>query len=289
MYTQIKNVISNSILLKIKKKILILFSTSKKKTNLMNIDGTLFNLYKGNFIENQIINNGTFEPHITRIFKSIIKKGHICLDIGANIGFHSIYMSKLVGKEGKIYAFEPIKFIQKKLNTNIHLSGLKNIQVVPVAVGSENKTSSIYEFNENSFDQGSSSLFENEYIVDLIKGGHIDLKQETCKEIRIDDWIRKNKIKKIDLVKIDIEGGEYNALLGMKDIINTMQPIIIMEYKSSRLDKLNISNENISLLLKEVYDCYEITKLEFDETYSLEDFNFDRSIEADLLCIPKNN
>ena len=75
----------------------------------------------------------------------------------------------------------------------------------------------------------------------------------------------------------------------MKDIINTMQPIIIMEYKSSRLDKLNISNENISLLLKEVYDCYEITKLEFDETYSLEDFNFDRSIEADLLCIPKNN
>ena len=72
-------------------------------------------------------------------------------------------MSKLVGKEGKIYAFEPIKFIQKKLNTNIHLSGLKNIQVVPVAVGSENKTSSIYEFNEDSFDQGSSSLFENEY------------------------------------------------------------------------------------------------------------------------------
>ena len=38
---------------------------------------------------------------------------------------------------------------------------------------------------------------------------------------------KKIKLKKIDLVKIDIEGGEYNALLGMKDIINTMQPIII--------------------------------------------------------------
>ena len=144
MIIKVKKFISKIFFLgRIKKIILKLFSKNSNKTILLNVNGGLLNLYKGNFIEDKIINNYELEPHITRIFKSIVKERYVCLDIGANIGFHSITMSRLVGEKGKIYAFEPINYLQKKLNTNICLSGIKNIQIVKAAVGSENTSSFI--------------------------------------------------------------------------------------------------------------------------------------------------
>ena len=89
-----------------------------------------------------------------------------------------------------------------------------------------------------------SSLVENEYIAEL-KKNYQNFKKTTVRSLGLMIG-HKNNIKKIDLIKMDIEGGEYNALRGMKEVIQKMKPVIIMEYNTTRLDKLNISQKQIA-------------------------------------------
>ena len=250
-------------------------------------NNNLCNLYPGNFIEDTIIKTDTFEPHLLRLFKSIIKEGDVCLDIGANIGFHSINISDLVGNNGKVFAFEPIDYLLKKLNTNIHLSGSRNISIIPNAVSSFDRKGHIFEIDESFSEQGSSSLFKNEFLSGIDKKEGV-LKKKLCEVITLDKWILDNNIQKVDFIKMDIEGGEYNALLGMKQLISKFCPYIIIEYKNTRMKKLNITNLKMQTHFEQLYDCYEITKKDIYGSYSLEPFNFDRYIDADLLCIPRN-
>ena len=74
---------------------------------------------KDKYIGRNLIFKGTWEPHIYPIFLKYIKKGDCVLDIGANNGCHSIVFSKIVGQEGSVHSFEPLReiFFQLKFNT----------------------------------------------------------------------------------------------------------------------------------------------------------------------------
>lgn len=140
-----------------------------------------------------------------------VKSEDVVLDAGANCGHLSLYYSKLVGKNGKIYAFEPDTINIERLNKNIQLNKEleNNIKMESLLLWNENKMVDFYEAGT----VGSSAV----WIPDRDKC----VKKEA---VRIDDWVQKNNINKLDFIKMDIEGAEIEALEGCTKTIQNLSP-----------------------------------------------------------------
>ncbi len=140
-----------------------------------------------------------------------VKANDVVVDAGANCGHLSIFFSKLVGKDGIVYAFEPDKFnierIWKNRQLNQDLSD--NIKIEELLLWNENKLVDFYEAGT----VGSSAV--------CIPDADKCVKKEA---IRIDDWVVKKNIKKLDFIKMDIEGAEIEALDGCVQTIENLKP-----------------------------------------------------------------
>jgi FkbM family methyltransferase len=140
-----------------------------------------------------------------------VKSNNVVLDAGANCGHLSIFFSKLVGKGGMVYAFEPDTINIGRINRNKQLNKdlFDNIKIEEMLLWNENKLVDFYEAGT----VGSSAI----WIPDADKC----VKKQA---VRIDDWVTKNSIKKLDFIKMDIEGAEIEALEGCVQTIETLQP-----------------------------------------------------------------
>lgn len=140
-----------------------------------------------------------------------VKTNDVVLDAGANCGHLSIFFSKLVGKEGIVFAFEPDAFNIKRINKNKELNAdlTDNIKIEELLLWNENKLIDFYEAGT----VGSSAV----WIPDSDKC----VQKEA---VRIDDWVIKNNIKKLDFIKMDIEGAEIEALDGCVQTIENLKP-----------------------------------------------------------------
>ncbi|MDB5109932.1 MAG: hypothetical protein JWR67_1046 [Mucilaginibacter sp.] len=175
-----------------------------------------------NYIEWTILSTGTYEEEIGKLIKIFLKKGDTALDIGANIGLQSLRMSQAIGMEGKVYAFEPLEYLQKKFNKNISLNKAANVILFPFAL-SDKQDEINFKIDSHSWNQGAFSL-------DNQNSGH-----ETQKvTVKVADEIPELQLlDKITLIKIDVEGFEYHVLQGLKQTLQKHTPIIIFEYDSN--------------------------------------------------------
>nr|WP_294794369.1 FkbM family methyltransferase [uncultured Mucilaginibacter sp.] len=175
-----------------------------------------------NYIEWTILSTGTYEDEIGKLIKISLKEGDNALDIGGNIGLQSLRMSACIGSEGKIYAFEPLHHIQEKFKKNMALNKASNVTLFEVALSDESGEMS-FELDKNTWNQGTFSL-KNE-----VTG------TDTQKVIiKIADELPEiQQLEKLALIKIDVEGFEYNVLRGLKATLQKHRPRIIFEYDSN--------------------------------------------------------
>ena len=141
-----------------------------------------------------------FELGTTRLFEETLKPGDSVLDIGANVGYFTVLGAKLVGPQGKVFAFEPEPSNYDVLLKNLELNGHMNVITLPKAVSNQKGTA---ELIISDLDSGFHSL------------AHLNLPERgtvTVETITIDDFMEENGWPQIDLVKMDIEGGEPYAL-----------------------------------------------------------------------------
>jgi FkbM family methyltransferase len=170
------------------------------------------------YIGRNILALGQWEPHIRQTLKRLIREGDNVIDIGANIGTHTIYMSKLVGEKGKVYAFEPNKINHDALVFSLMLNRCFNTSVYKFGVGEKcdimyigkewKNTKVVNNFGAISL-QTKSSSEEDE---------HIDIRP-------VDEFLFKN----IRLIKIDAEGMEDKVIKGMSLLLNECKPYLIVE------------------------------------------------------------
>lgn len=107
----------------------------------------------------KIIYTGNYEPALKKVFRSVIQKGDYVLDVGANIGFHTLYFAELVGATGQVRAFEPVPKNFKALEANIRLNNFNHIKAQKMALS--NKEEQLYiQADENSENPGTFNLFE---------------------------------------------------------------------------------------------------------------------------------
>ena len=174
----------------------------------------------------------------TELTKKITRKGMTVFDIGANIGYYTLMLAKLVGNNGKVYAFEPDPENYRLLVKNIKSNGYKNVIAVQKAVSNKNKKIKFFLSEEH---RGNHRIYDPGDIRRVIEVEATTLDKFTCGKV------------KPDIVKIDIEGAELLAISGMQDIIKWNKKIIIIcEVWPSAMEKCGYSlREFISKL--EVY------------------------------------
>ena len=202
------------------------------------------NINTKNYIDACIYYLGDYEPNLKIHFKRLIKENDTVLDIGANIGFHTLYFAELTGVNGKVIAFEPIPINFKTLKNNVSLNNFPRIVLVNKALGNTNSQMNIH-INEQTQNPGAFNLFEDgvrNTIIECIKG---------------DDYLQANSIEKIDFIKIDVEGYEYEVLKGLRQTISRFHPSIIFEYDRNYQLKINADAGLIFDFLKELnYNFY---------------------------------
>ncbi len=156
---------------------------------------------------------GTYEVEKQKLFKKIVKPGDVVFDIGANVGFYALLASQLVGPSGKVIAFEPLNKNVSYIRRHIKINNLDNVSIIEAAVA----------------DKGGIGF--------LIRGtdrftGHLDSNSNKeglrVKTISLDEGVETGLIPMPDVLKIDVEGGEYNALKGAENIIKTKKPSVII-------------------------------------------------------------
>lgn len=225
------------------------FSTHKKKNALIKND-YIYNLDKyntikfylpllflGDIIQNQIFFTGDFfEGDTLRYIKSKYMDGWreeqcTIVDVGGNLGNHAVFFSTQI-KNAKVYSFEPMIETYKILIKNIKINDLDNkVKVYNMACGDLDGHASPISYNP--YDTGGTSI-KNDELGEIIV-------------VRLDDMVKD----KVDFLKIDVEGFEYNVLLGAKNILNNFSPIIFIEIFEKNKEKV------IPLLENFHYKCVD--------------------------------
>jgi FkbM family methyltransferase len=169
----------------------------------------------------------------------------IFIDIGANIGLYTLYASKLITENGQIISFEPFPENFKSLSKNVALNGISNVRLEKIAIGEKEGVINLY-YDEQEKNLGMVSTTPIERGV-----------KEEVKIVSLDSYLKNEPFTKIDLIKIDIEGFEYSALLGMKNTLTTFHPSLLIEIFDN--NKSLTQKSNCDDLLKDLgYNKYFI-------------------------------
>ncbi len=212
-----------------------------------------------------IIYMGDYEPEIKSVFRRLIRPGHTVLDIGANMGHHTLYFAELTGVAGQVISLEPVAQNYNQLLYNIALNHYTHVQSKQIALGIKNETIFI-QTNAESQNPGAFNLFD--------KGG------DTQVECRIGDELFENT--PINFIKIDVEGYEGFVFHGLLKTIQKYRPAIVFEFDLNYHRKTNLPDFYIFELLQPLhYNFYSIHR---NGTQPIRDFS---EISTDnILALP---
>jgi FkbM family methyltransferase len=175
------------------------------------IRGSIFELDLGEMIDVALYLE-QYELDVSAALERYSVPGMTVLDIGANIGAHTLALARLVTEAGAVYAFEPTDFAFEKLTRNVSLNAMPQIRVIQAAVSDHNA-----ERQEIAYRSSWRT-----------SGGRND-RPTRVDFVRLDDWCARNGVFRVGLIKIDIDGNEFAALAGGMQLIERSCPVIVME------------------------------------------------------------
>lgn len=211
--------------------------------------------------------NRIHEPSTTRLFKEVVKQGDVVVDLGANIGYFTLLAAKLVGKKGKVYAFEPEPRNYNYLLKNIELNGYDNVFAVQKAVSDKKGKTKLYIC---PYDTGHHTI--NQY--GGIKAYKPDFANDEkefveVEKIALDDFL-KDMEQPIDVIKMDVEGAEMLALSGMDGIIKENGNLkMFIEFFPLLIREMGSSPEEF---IRRLLEDYHFSMFIIGHDYSMHDY-----------------
>lgn len=218
-----------------------------------NFDGLKFLHDKSDTsVASSVLINGTYEPELLNEIYKTLKTGYCFIDGGANIGFFSLIASKIVGQTGTVISFEPTPLTHTYLKKNININNASNITISKYGLSSSKKQLPFQMFSNPE----GNSIISNKVCKLTDENEIIQIKT-----ISIDEFCKENKISRIDLIKLDIEGQELEAIKGAKKVLSENHSIKI-------IFELNIAGNKHGIdFAKKIFD--ELIKLNFSNFQTL--------------------
>jgi len=210
---------------------------------------------------------GEFSVDETEVFAHLVEPGMVVLDIGANIGAFTVFLSQAVGPEGEVIAFEPQRVLYQILVANLALNEINNVR--PFQAGAGHET-------------GQAAFPPIDYATTGWPGA-VSLQTEANGETVVIMPIDSLALPQCHFMKIDVEGFEEKVLVGARETIRTCRPAIYIEN-----DRPNGSESLIGCLQSFDYAMYWHTPL----IYSANNFygnptnHYPRTCSINMVCLP---
>lgn len=186
----------------------------------------------------EIYKRGTYEDANTTFLKNqlLLNPGDVFLDVGANIGWYSLLIDKYFN-EVVAYAFEPDPVNIRCFEYNLQANQARNVHLIKKAVAEKSGTQTMYTYKNSN--KGRNSL--------LPINNYGELKIEA---IQLDQFVKQENITKARIMKMDIEGYEYFALAGAKNVLQKVE-LLLMEFAPVYMRKGNVDPNDLLILLKD--------------------------------------
>jgi FkbM family methyltransferase len=189
-----------------------------------------------------------YEPNELAFLTKFLQNGDTFIDVGANLGLFSILAGWKVKAAGMVYAFEPSIENFQKLKENISLNGFTNIHPFCLGISDKSETKLLHSFNAG---HGALSSYSRQ--------GREDYSPVETRTISLTTFVRDEKVKKIDAIKIDVEGWELPVLIGAEEIlVQHDAPLLMIEFNDSNARNAGFSCQEIfDRLVGYGYDLYK--------------------------------
>jgi FkbM family methyltransferase len=151
-----------------------------------------------------------------RLLRHVLGPGMRFVDVGANIGYTTLVAARAVGETGRVYAFEPSPRAFQSLARNVRLNELRWVQVEPAACGEQTAQQVLHV---SSWSDEYCSLGEDDGLLD---------QTVPCKVVRLDEYL-SDREQRVDVVKIDVEGAEWQVLRGLTGLLAPPLPLLVVE------------------------------------------------------------
>lgn len=222
---------------------------------------------------------GEYEKIISEITSKLIRKGDVCLDVGANFGWYTTLMSMLSGENGEVHSFEPVpkSFAELKRNRDL-LPFSQKVYINNMALGDHEGTVHVNLFDD--LPSGHASLATR---------GETRISSFECRMITLDSYLEERNVGGVAFVKADIEGAEMMFLRGAHRLFEQeFPPVFLMEMALGQTKNFEYFPDD---LIKYIGKRAEYSFFKVDEPggklVRIDGFDAD-DIGANVFCIPAN-
>jgi len=245
-------------------------------------DGLLMRLDTRNHIDWQLYFTGVFEPQISALIRYLLRPGHVAIDVGANIGTHTLEMVAAVGSTGKVHAFEPNALVRSGMSENIRLNDFERIVDVHAQALGEVRSHAFLrvpvEGDETYSNQGLSSLV-------ALDTPH----REVAVEVEtLDEFIDARALSKLTMVKIDTQGYDAKVIRGMSRCLARMSPVVVLEYEAWAWKKADESITDLATWLAKIHYTLHVLAVDRDEVSFKPLIIAALPEHADIVALPEN-
>ena len=184
---------------------------------------------------------GSYEKEAFFLLNDHLQLDDVVFDIGANLGYFSMYFSKK-SNLGRIYSFEPIPQSKKLLDKHLEINNISNVSTFQLGVSA---TEAEIEFT-NSKNLAANTYKRESPIFE--KTSKLLVKTTT-----IDEFVKSEKINRLDFLKIDVEGAELDVLNGAKTTLKEFSPKILLATHDCHIK--GVKDKCVNLLKSIGYEC----------------------------------
>lgn len=177
---------------------------------------------------------GSYEYNKRLAFERLVDPDMVVYDIGANVGYFTLLASGLTGPEGRVVAFEPLPRNIRYLRRHVQINHLENVKVIEAAVSDHD--------GDGYFDLGPSSAMGR-----LAVDGKLKVQM-----VSLDTLLAEGQLAPPDVIKLDVEGAEYDALRGGWKLLETHRPLLFLDTHGRKAHHFTVA------LLDELGYCFEI-------------------------------
>lgn len=202
--------------------------------------------------------------------RKLVRRGAVAVDIGAHIGYYTRILSRLVGRSGHVFAFEPCSENFVVLSKNLSQQQYRNVTVFKKAVGAQNAQAILF------ISPGHSNHSLNAGFTESVG-------QEQVEIIPLDLVLEQQRISRVDFIKVDVEGFEIEVLNGMRGIIAKSPDMhMLVEYNARALSAGGHAPLDLLTLIESL--GFEVRRILPDGSLS-KDIS-DLSVTFNVLCSP---